>query len=298
MFCLFFFFLGNNLGIYLWLYCALTTYLVLYRSLRFWVKRWLMYVIEFCYFGNYVLMAFVLIFGTNRHVFSIAYVCATGVMSLAVIAFNNQAQFNSTDHLTSSFIHTLPLITSWALRWKHLLYNIASFKGYGLNIMDFSDLTYENDTQFSSLVYLPIVFWCCWAGCYLACTSTIFNKFVMETDKYGSGIGDFVTAQPLKFLWGDHSKRRHFKYTLQHFIFFTLAMPLTWLFFYSFTLNTIYIIFIILYLGWNTGRIDMKHMARRIIKVEKEVEKVVTGEIIPEANKEKNKDEKSTKNFY
>jgi len=279
------FFLGNNLPIFLWGYVIVSIYLVVYRSLRFWVKRWLMYIIEFCYFGNYVLMAFILLFGNWRSVFSIAYVCNTGVMSLAVIAFNNQAQFNSTDHLTSSFIHTLPLITCWALRWKHKLHHMTTLSGFGLSIMDFSELTYQNDTQFKYLVILPVLFWASWAAFYYATTTTVFNKYVMD-EKYGSGIGDFVQAGALKFLWGDHKKLRHLKYIMQHGIFFVVAMPLTWVFFYNFTLNTLYVIFIIVFLGWNTGRNDMKHLERRLKKVEYKV----IDPIIEKTEEEKKQD--------
>jgi hypothetical protein len=122
LFSLFAFFSGNNLGIFLWLHVITTIYLTVYRAVRFWVKRWLMYLLEFCYFGNYMLLVYITFKGESTDIFYTAYVCGSGVMALAVVVFNNQAQFNSTDHLTSSYIHTLPLVTCWAIRWKHRIY--------------------------------------------------------------------------------------------------------------------------------------------------------------------------------
>jgi len=49
-------------------------------------------------------------------------------------------------------------------------------------------------------------------------------------------------------------------------------MPLTWVFYYNFTINTIYVIFIIIFLGWNTARNDIKRLERKLLKVDKENE--------------------------
>jgi len=266
LFCLFGFFLGNNLGIFLWLYITVTMYLIFYRVIRFWVKRWLMYLIEFCYFGNTLLICYIIWFGQSIEVFYTVFVCSTGVMAFAVIIFNNQAHFNSTDHLTSSYIHTFPLISVWAIRWRHLIYPVDNSSKY------FNFCNFNSEFQFSdnyALSIYPILYWLFWAGFYLLINSTLLHRYY-NNPKFGSGVRDFLEAkESLKFIFGDLYRTTLLKYILQHFVFFLAALPLTWLCFYNFKINTIYLILIIIFLGWNTGRNNMKHLEKKLIKNEK-----------------------------
>ena len=41
--------LGNNLYYYLIVLFLIHTYLLAYRVIRFWIERWLMYMIDYCY---------------------------------------------------------------------------------------------------------------------------------------------------------------------------------------------------------------------------------------------------------
>jgi hypothetical protein len=270
VFALMAFFLGNNLGIYLWFYVVTSIYLLVYRGIRFWVKRWLMYIMEFCYFGNSILICFVLFTGQNKNIFYIAYICSTGVMAMAAVIFNNQARFNNTDHLTSAFIHTLPLITSWALRWRHKIYHITSLSNYGFNILEVGDIKFSECTEFNMLIVLPIIFWACWALLYFIFTSTFLNKYAVD-EKYASGINDFVHAKLLSSVLGDHSKYRHIKYLFEHLLFFIISLPIAVISYYSFTFNTIFLMLIIIFLGWNTGRNEVRQLERSLEKAEKKV---------------------------
>jgi hypothetical protein len=262
------FFLGNNLGIFLWLHVIVTTYLTIYRAARFWVKRWLMYLIEFCYFGSYALIAYVVCY-TDSDLFKIAYVSGTGVMSLAVIVFNNQAQFNSTDHLTSSYLHTIPLITSWAIRWRHRIYSHSDTERWGIQLNNFEGVSFSLDDDFFKLVYLPILFWLGWAVCYYILTTTVLNKYIVRSDVYGSGVADFMREKtPIRHLLGDLTKHTQLKYLIQHFVFFVVGMPLAILCFYCFEVNCVYILTILVFLGWNTGRNNLKHIQRKVEKAE------------------------------
>jgi hypothetical protein len=270
------FFLGNNLPIFLWIYIATTIYLMTYRIIRFWVKRWLMYMIEFCYVGNFLVMTYIIFFSQSREVFSIAFVCGSGVLTLATIIYNNQAHFNSTDHLTSSYIHVLPLLCVWAIRWKHIIYYGAAASGFGMNLIAIGEINFTNDPYFLKLIYLPFIFWACWALSYLFLTSTILNRFIIN-DKYGSGVGDFINSRQFESLFGDLKKYSSLKYIIQHFIFFTISLPLTVICYYSFTFNTIYVLLIIVFLAWNTGRNNMRHIQKKLIKKE-DIEEVLKAE--------------------
>lgn len=222
---------------------------------------------EFCYFGNFVLLAFLLKYSQSQEVFSITFICNTGIMTIAVIVFNNQTQFNSTDHLTSSWIHTLPLITNWAIRWRYYIYSEDVLKKLSFEFDDFSKIKFDfKDEIFIGLLKYPLVFWSSWAFIYLIFMGVLFRSY-NRNPKFCSGLTDFKDFTKNTKIFGDANKFTISKYLLQHFVFFIVMFPLSIWCFYDFYVNTIYIIFIIMFLGWNTARNNIKHMNKQKAKV-------------------------------
>ena len=154
------YFLGSNLGIYISLFCFFTIYLFALRIIRGWVKRWLLYFLEFCYYGCFSVVIYSLLFPQNQIIWSICYICSTGVLTWAAFLFSNQARMDSTDHLISSYIHSFPLITVWAIRWRSELFDNAGVEDFHqYNFIDLSKVTYANDEYFSYLIIFPFTFW-------------------------------------------------------------------------------------------------------------------------------------------
>jgi len=262
IFCFLAFFLGNNLRIYLWIFIFSTFYLIAYRLIRFWTKRLLLYMFEFCYFGNGILIAFLLYYNNSMEIFSITFICNTGLMTSAVIAFNNQTPFNNTDHLTSSWIHTLPLITNWAIRWRHYIYSKDSLKNLNFNFINFQNVKFKYNDTFYGLIYYPIIFWCFWAIFYLIFMGLFLRSF-SSNPKYSSGITDFKKYTKNMKIFGDTNNLTIFKYLLQHFFFLVVMFPLSILCFYNYYVNTFCVIFIIFFLAWNTARNNIKYMKKQ-----------------------------------
>ena len=122
--------LGNNLYHYLIILFMVHSYLLAYRVIRFWIERWLIYMIDYFYIGNILLIYFNLFARNNIDIFLSIFSMTSGVISLAVIVCDNHADITNTDYLSSCSIHTLPLVTMWAIRWKHRLYdNYLEYKG-------------------------------------------------------------------------------------------------------------------------------------------------------------------------
>ena len=122
--------LGNNLNHYLIALFIIHLYMLCYRVIRFWIERWLMYMIDYCYIGNILLIYFNLFARNNMELFLSVYSMTSGIISLAVIVCDNHADITNTDFLTSCCIHSLPVTTMWAVRWKHKLYdNYMDYKG-------------------------------------------------------------------------------------------------------------------------------------------------------------------------
>ena len=61
--------LGNNLNYCLIVLFLIHTYLLAYRVIRFWIERWLMYMIDYCYIGNILLIYFNLFARNSMDIF-------------------------------------------------------------------------------------------------------------------------------------------------------------------------------------------------------------------------------------
>ena len=59
---LIFYFLGKFLNYLIYLILFLYLYLITFRFVRFWVKNSLMYMLDFIYFGNILLMIFLIFY--------------------------------------------------------------------------------------------------------------------------------------------------------------------------------------------------------------------------------------------
>jgi hypothetical protein len=265
------YFLGNNLGIYISLFVFFTIYLFALRIIRAWVKRWLLYMIEFCYYGCFSVVIYVTLFPQSRILWSAVYICSTGVLTWAAYIFANQARMDSTDHMISSYLHCFPMITVWAIRWKSNLYNssFAPKDKFQYNLLDFSDLTYSNDAHFSYLIIFPFLFWTIWAVYYYLSANHFWNIYI-NNPKYCSGLGDFKSSsmKMLPKLYGDHNNKLTEKYLITHFILFSLATPVAILCYYNFYFNTFFLISTLVFLSWNAGRASRKAMERFLKKID------------------------------
>jgi hypothetical protein len=144
---------------------------------------------------------------------------------------------------------------------------------------NFENVKFAFDAMFFKMIYLPLIFWLCWAVPYYILTTTILSRYVYNSDTYGSGIADFTKVKsPLNFILGDVERNRQLKYIIQHFVFFVVSMPLAILSFYSFEFNCVYLFSIILFISWNTGRNNLRHIQRKLDKIEAIAEKGTTDE--------------------
>ena len=243
------FFLGNNLNMFLWFFIVITIYILILRIIRFWVKRWLLYLFEFCYFGLTWVVLYLVFYQHNKMVWTTMYVYSTGTMSVAIFLFNNQAHFDSTDHISSVWMHSMPLITCWAIRWKEIIYPEAVLKLLTFNLLSEKEmLITTNEERIRLLLVQPILFWLSWCAYYVIIFYIGFSSCI-DNPSYFSGLTDFVgMGKKTEKLFGNPKEYTKIKYLLQHLLIFVLSMPLSWLSYHSFYFNTGYVITVILYL--------------------------------------------------
>ena len=257
--------LGNNLNHYLICLFFIHTYLLMYRVIRFWIERWLMFMIDYCYIGNILLIYFNLFDRNNMDIFLGIYGMTSGVVSLAVIVCDNQLDLTNTDFLTSCSIHVLPVTTMWAVRWKHFLYD--NYEEYKNTIVDTENIKFQFDDIFIKLVTYPFYYWIGWAFIYFILNTKILRKYAYS-DLYESAIGDFYKSNEFSCIFGDHTKNTTIKYLLMHLMFMILVLPVSVFNFYNFYWNTLYLIFIVFYIGYNQAKKRRKALSEIVKKAE------------------------------
>ena len=261
--------LGNDLQHYLIALFIIHTYVLIYRAIRFWLERWLMYLIEYCYIGNILIIYFNLFARNNMNVFLSTYSMCSGIISLAVVVCDNHADITDTDFLTSCSIHTLPIATMWAVRWKHYLYdNYLEYKG---KIIDTEDIKFQIDETFYKVILYPFLYWIIWAIIYFILNTKTLRKYAYS-DIYQSTISDFYKSKDFECIFGDHTKNTTIKYLMSHIIFLFIVTPISLLNFYNFYFNTGFLIFILIFLGYNQS-VKSKKEIDKIIKKAKKIEK-------------------------
>ena len=253
--------LGNNLNHYLIALFIIHLYMLCYRVIRFWIERWLMYMIDYCYIGNILLIYFNLFARNNKELFLSVYSMTSGIISLAVIVCDNHADITNTDFLTSCCIHSLPVTTMWAVRWKHKLYdNYMDYKG---KIIDTENIEFHIDETFFKVLTYPFIYWIIWAVVYFILNTKILRKYAYS-DLYQGAVGDFYKSKDFECLFGDHTKNTTIKYLMMHLIFCIGVIPIWMLNFYNFYFNTGYLIFILIFLGYNQA-VKSKGELRQIV---------------------------------
>lgn len=99
-----------------YIYATLTPVLVTIRVLMYWRKRWHYFLLDFCYYANMFCLVF-LCFPQNGHIFSIMFSLSLGPLIWAIPVYRNSLVLHSVDKVTSTYIHILPPILSFVVRW-------------------------------------------------------------------------------------------------------------------------------------------------------------------------------------
>ena len=203
------------------------------------------------------------------NVFLSTYSMCSGIISLAVIACDNHADITDTDFLTSCSIHTLPIATMWAVRWKHYIYDdYLEYKG---KIIDTENIKFQLDETFYKVLLYPFLYWIIWAIIYFILNTKTLRKYAYS-DIYQSTISDFYKSKDFEFIFGDHTKNTTIKYLISHLIFLFIVTPISLFNFYNFYFNTGYLFFILIFLGYNQS-IKSKQEIDKIVKIAAKIQK-------------------------
>ncbi|XP_050395301.1 uncharacterized protein LOC130010312 [Patella vulgata] len=98
-------------------YTITTPILLLIRIIIYWGYKWQYFLIDFCYYGNIMWYSFIWMAPHQAELFMVVFAFANGPMVWAMVLFRNSLVLHCIDKTTSVYIHLLPALLSFVIRW-------------------------------------------------------------------------------------------------------------------------------------------------------------------------------------
>jgi hypothetical protein len=213
-------------------------------------QHYLLY--DFCYWANGLALLYCWVCPWSDVMFQILFVCSNGPLAWAVLAFSQSLIFHSAPHMTSVFIHTSPMLLTFAIRWMlpedhKANFTIASaeapINGDPLNVSTF-------DLMWKSVAY----FYGWWVVLYYVWVFVIMGPRIKRRG-YKTLFDRVVSRGPTKFL-AKISKNELIQkaaYMMTHFLFALFTMLLTTVYWRSFWIHVAFVLVIISVSAWNAS---------------------------------------------
>ncbi|CAC5358543.1 unnamed protein product [Mytilus coruscus] len=99
-----------------YIYTIVTPILLVIRVVMYWKLNYQYFLLDFCYFANIFVFVHIWI-PDNETLFFIVFGLANGPLIWAMFVYRNAVVFHSVDKVTSSYIHYLPPLVSFVVRW-------------------------------------------------------------------------------------------------------------------------------------------------------------------------------------
>jgi len=115
------------------------------------------FLIDFCYASNACCLVQLFFYPTSTALFHANFLLTTGPLAMAVPTWRNSLVFHSLDRVTSSYIHTLPPLLAFTLRW---------YPPIGLELTD--------QLPFLPAMGAAFLFYLGWQASYLLYTELLF----------------------------------------------------------------------------------------------------------------------------
>ncbi|PNH06846.1 hypothetical protein TSOC_006751 [Tetrabaena socialis] len=112
------FWLGRSPSTFPALYGGLGAVLMLARWASYKARRWHYYLYDFCYYANLLLVLHLTLLPTWAPLAKVTFAYNTGPLAWSILTFRNSLVFHDLDKVTSLFLHLVPALVSWSLRWQ------------------------------------------------------------------------------------------------------------------------------------------------------------------------------------
>ncbi|ELU16598.1 hypothetical protein CAPTEDRAFT_101188, partial [Capitella teleta] len=98
-------------------YAVTLPILMIIRAVNYSKYKWQFFLLDFCYFANLVTYVFIWALPWQPEFSAVVFGICNGALPWAAIIFRNSLVLHSVDKVTSVFIHLLPSILTFCIRW-------------------------------------------------------------------------------------------------------------------------------------------------------------------------------------
>eukprot|EP00760_Papus_ankaliazontas_P033585 PhM_4_TR6469/c0_g1_i1/m.3590 len=154
--------------------------LMLVRFLYFHSRAWHFFMIDYCYLHNLTLCLFLFLYPQSTELYQLLFTGSNGMLLLAIPLWNNALVFHDFDKVTSCYIHLLPAMIQFTIKWapQPLTPNL-----------------HDTTLTFGRIVYLHTVIYAAWQFSYLMFTEKA-DKDTIESKNYITSFRWLVNHPP------------------------------------------------------------------------------------------------------
>jgi hypothetical protein len=150
-------------------YSVLVTVLCTLRYFSYHRKKYHMFLLDFCYFVNFLLVYYFYMF-PHKTLFHALFVITNGPIAGAIILWKNALVFHDWDKVTSMVVHMWPALVTYCVRWYPPLNSPVEQDGASLVL------------PFSAYITNPVIIYSYWQVGYLFKTMLLDYK-KLKNDK-------------------------------------------------------------------------------------------------------------------
>jgi hypothetical protein len=167
------------------LYSVSVVPLLLVRLRMYWAARMQLFMLDFCYLVQMLLLAHIFLFPCSRALHLALFALASGPIGLAIVAWRNSLVFHSMDKVISIFIHLMPALTLHALHWHPASLCAAQPPGWGAS----------DGLSVGDWLGMPLLVYALWQAAYVLCVDVGLGP-AMARDKRLQTSCRVLTAKP------------------------------------------------------------------------------------------------------
>ncbi|KAL9644908.1 hypothetical protein ABK040_005388 [Willaertia magna] len=143
---------------------------------RFWYFRslgWHYFLLDFCYLANAATLFYLFLYPTSPHLFLLTFANNSGPVLFAIVFWRNSLVLHDPDKLVSCYIHSLPPLLSYVIRWYPEYFNSRDYS---------TCLNNDCTLPFYYFIFIHMAFFLFWECAYFLKTEMLDKPVLDERD--------------------------------------------------------------------------------------------------------------------
>ncbi|KAK4479051.1 hypothetical protein RD792_014562 [Penstemon davidsonii] len=257
-----------------YLYCLFYVIFVPLRWIYYRYKKWHYYLLDFCYYANTIFLIMLLFYPKNEKLFMVCFSFAEGPLAWALIVWRCSLVFNSMDKIVSVFIHLLPGLVFFTIRWWDPVF-FEAMHPEGTPSRASWPYVECKSYIWTWLFFVPLVAYIVWQLLYYLIVDVLRRQRLLRDPEVMTSYRELSKkAQKANNIWWRFSgllgdQNRLLMYILLQALFTVATTALTVPIFLSYELHMTFQVLKVSASVWNGGNFLLEVMPRQVILKEK-----------------------------